>query len=70
MLFRSDVAFATIFGGVRSGAPLIRTLAIEDSSRGIVLPQHCFQALSTDAGRASAAPNMLAAHTAGPAEQR
>ena len=46
----ADVAFATIFGGVRSGAPLIRTLAIEDLQRGIVLPHHCVDALSTDSG--------------------
>ena len=46
----ADVAFATIFGGVRSQAPLIRASAIEDASRGIVLPHHCVEALSTDSG--------------------
>jgi len=46
----ADVAFATIFGGVRSQAPLIRASAIEDASRGIVLPHHCAEALSTDSG--------------------
>ena len=46
----ADVAFATIFGGVRSGAPLIRTLAIEDLPQGIVLPHHSHNALSTDSG--------------------
>ena len=51
----ADVAFATIFGGVRSGPPLIRTLALEDSSRGIVLPQHSIQALSTDSGSSASA---------------
>ncbi len=44
----ADVAFATIFGGVRPQAPIIRTTAIEDSSHGIVRPHHCSEALSTD----------------------
>ena len=44
----ADVAFATIFGGVRPQAPIIRTTAIEDASRGIVRPHHCVEALSTD----------------------
>ena len=44
----ADVAFATIFGGVRSQAPLIRTTAIEDTAGGIVRPHHCSDALSTD----------------------
>lgn len=46
----TDVAFATIFGGVQSHAPLIRALAIEDASKGISLPYHCREALSTDSG--------------------
>ena len=46
----ADVAFATIFGGVRSQAPLIRAWAVEDRSRGIVLPHHRREALSTDSG--------------------
>jgi len=33
-----------------SEPPLIRALAIEDASRGIVLPHHCVEALSTDSG--------------------
>src|SRR5437899_1361662 len=41
----ADVAVATIFGGVKSKAPLIRAAAVEDGSRGIVLPHHCGQAL-------------------------
>jgi transglutaminase-like putative cysteine protease len=44
----ADVAFATIFGGVLSQAPLIRTTAVEDPARDIVLPHHCREALSTD----------------------
>jgi transglutaminase-like putative cysteine protease len=46
----ADVAFATIFGGVKSQAPVIRAVAVEDASRDIVLPHHCGQALSTDGG--------------------
>ena len=46
----ADVAFATIFGDVRSQAPLIRAWAVEDRSRGIVLPHHRREALSTDGG--------------------
>ena len=44
----ADVAFATIFGGVVSQAPMIRATAVEDAARGIVLPHHCDEALSTD----------------------
>jgi transglutaminase-like putative cysteine protease len=43
----ADVAFATIFGGVQSGAPLIRTRAVEDPALGIVLPRHSRDALSS-----------------------
>jgi hypothetical protein len=32
------VAFATIFGGVKSHVPVIRALVIEHASPGIVLP--------------------------------
>ena len=46
----ADVAFATIFGNVQTQAPVIRTWAVEDASRGIELPYHCQQALSTDNG--------------------
>lgn len=46
----ADVAFATIFGGVKSQAPVIRAWAVEDASRVIVLPHHCREALSTDSG--------------------
>ncbi|MBC8118163.1 MAG: transglutaminase family protein, partial [Burkholderiaceae bacterium] len=44
----ADVAFATIFGGVRSQAPIIRATAVEDPARGVVHPHHCSDALSTD----------------------
>lgn len=46
----ADVAFATIFGGVKAQAPVIRASAVEDRSLGIVLPHHCSEALSTDSG--------------------
>ena len=44
----ADVAFATIFGGVASQAPLIRAHAVEDAAQGVVLPHLCRDALSTD----------------------
>lgn len=47
----ADVAFATIFGSVRSQAPIILTWAEQDLARGWVLPTRCEQALSTDDGR-------------------
>ena len=47
----ADVAFATIFGSVRSQAPVIHAFAVEDASRGMLLPYHCLEALSTDPGR-------------------
>ena len=46
----ADVAFATVFGGVISHAPVIRAIAVEDAARGMVLPHQCLQALSTDGG--------------------
>ena len=51
----ADVAFATIFGGVRALAPMIRATALEDPSRGIELPWRCADALSTDQGLGRAA---------------
>jgi hypothetical protein len=61
----ADVAFATIFGGVRSRAPVIRAWAAEDASRGIVLPHHCQEALSTDSGMKSGT-QLPAEHSATP----
>jgi len=46
----ADVAFATIFGGVKSQAPVVRAFAIEDASLGIVRPYLCQDALSPDVG--------------------
>jgi transglutaminase-like putative cysteine protease len=43
----ADVAFATIFGGVRSQAPRIVTRAIEDPAQGWLRPVRCREALST-----------------------
>jgi hypothetical protein len=51
----ADVAFATIFGGVRSQAPVIRGFAVENASQGMVLPHHCRDAVSTDGGLSSEA---------------
>ena len=46
----ADVSFATIFGNVRSQAPLIRVEAIADPANNHVMPFHCVEAISTDAG--------------------
>lgn len=46
----ADVAFATIFGDVRTHAAVIRAIAVDDAARGFVLPRHCPEALSTDSG--------------------
>jgi transglutaminase-like putative cysteine protease len=56
----ADVAFATIFGGVRSQSPVIRASAAEDIARGIVLPHHCREALSTDGPDCADAPTPCA----------
>jgi transglutaminase-like putative cysteine protease len=52
----ADVAVATIFGGVRGWAPVIRATALEDADRGFVLPHHGRDALSTDDGRGMPGP--------------
>ena len=44
----ADVSFATVFGGVRTHAAVIRAIAIEDAANGMVLPHFCSEALSTD----------------------
>lgn len=59
----ADAAFATIFGDVRSGPPIIRTGAVEDASRGYVLPHLCSDALST-AGIGHAASGACSASAA------
>ncbi len=45
----ADVAFATIFGNVRSQPPRICARAVNDPSRDLYLPLHRIEALSTDA---------------------
>ena len=46
----ADVAFATMFGSVKSYRPTVRALAVEDAAQGWVRPHHCADALSTDGG--------------------
>lgn len=46
----ADVAFATIFGSLTSTPPVIHARAVDDPSRGMLLPQHGYEALSTDSG--------------------
>lgn len=46
----ADVSFATIFGNVRSQAPLIHIEAIVDAQNNHEMPMHRVEALSTDAG--------------------
>jgi hypothetical protein len=43
----ADVSFATIFGAVRSGAPVIGIEALEDIANNLALPMACHDALST-----------------------
>ncbi len=46
----ADVAFATIFGGVQSMAPMIHARAVVDDALDCKLPVHTMNALSTDRG--------------------
>jgi transglutaminase-like putative cysteine protease len=46
----AEVAFATIFGAVKAYAPVVAIEAVEDRSRGIALPRHCAEALSSHEG--------------------
>ena len=46
----ADVSFATIFGSVKSQAPLIHIEAIADGQHNFVMPFHCVEGISTDAG--------------------
>jgi hypothetical protein len=45
----ADISFATIFGDIKSDAPVLAIKAIDDPSRDYVLPWRCSEALSTDA---------------------
>jgi transglutaminase-like putative cysteine protease len=44
----ADVAFATIFGSVKSSAPRISIEAVAGADGRLVMPRHCSEALSTD----------------------
>ena len=44
----ADVAFATIFGGVRTAAPVMRIEAVAGADGRVVTPYHRVEALSTD----------------------
>ena len=46
----ADVAFATIFGGFRSMAPVIHTTAVSAPEQNLLAPRLCREALSTDDG--------------------
>lgn len=53
----ADAAFATMFGGVSSSAPVISIEALPDDQGQLVVPQHVAEALSTDAAADAAADN-------------
>jgi len=61
----ADVAFATIFGAVISGPPVIRAVALEDPIKGITLPYRGTQALSTDTPNVTPAGTTAANEGAG-----
>ena len=44
----ADVAFATIFGPVSSGPPVIGIRAVTGADGQLQMPQHCAEAVSTD----------------------
>jgi transglutaminase-like putative cysteine protease len=44
----ADVAFATIFGSVRSAAPVIHIEAVTGDDGQLRVPYHCVEAISTD----------------------
>ena len=48
----ADVSFATMFGSVRSYAPVISIEALEDQQNGVTLPRHSLDALSSHGGAA------------------
>ena len=51
----ADVSFATMFGALKSSAPLITINALDDPANGFLLPKHGPDALSTSGGEASQA---------------
>jgi transglutaminase-like putative cysteine protease len=44
----ADISFATIFGTIKSEAPVLAIEALDDPARGYVLPWRCPEALSSD----------------------
>ena len=44
----ADISFATIFGNIKSEAPVLAISALNDPGQGYVLPWRCPDALSTD----------------------
>jgi len=46
----ADASFATLFGSVKSFAPVINIEAVNDPANGFTLPQHCTEQISTHAG--------------------
>ena len=49
----ADVSFATMFGSVRTYAPIISIEALEDQASGVILPWHSLDALSSHGGAAA-----------------
>ncbi len=52
----ADASFATIFGAVKSMAPVLGVEGVADAANGIVLPYACVEALSTDGEPPAARP--------------
>ena len=44
----ADISFATIFGNIKSEAPVLAIEALNDPTQGYVLPWRCAEALSSD----------------------
>ena len=57
----ADVSFATMFGDVRSQAPIITVAALDDRANGYELPHHSTEALSTSAETPRAPATLIAA---------
>ena len=49
----ADVSFATMFGSVKSFAPVISIVAVDDPANGFTLPRHSTDAVSTQGGVAA-----------------
>ena len=45
----ADTSFGTVFGSVKSLAPVINIAAVDDPAHGFTLPRHCVEVLSTHA---------------------